>query len=44
MSQIINISRYVASLDLEPDDFWLPLHEVIVNSIQGIKDIIVTGK
>lgn len=44
MSQIINISRYVASLDLEPDDFLLPLHEVIVNSIQSIEDSINKDK
>lgn len=44
MSQIINISRYVASLDLEPDDFLLPLHEIIVNSIQSIEDSVNKDK
>jgi hypothetical protein len=38
MSQVINISRYVSSLDLEPDDYLLPLHEVVVNAIQSIED------
>ena len=38
MPQIINIKRYIASLELEPNDYLLPLHEVVVNAIQSIED------
>src|SRR6266542_772276 len=38
MAQTLNISGFVAGIDIEPDEFMLPLHEVIVNSIQSIED------
>ena len=38
MAQTFNISGFVASIDIEPDEYLLPLQEVIVNSIQSIED------
>ena len=38
MGQTFNISGFVAGIDIEPDEFLLPLNEVIVNSIQSIED------
>ena len=38
MGQTLNIKRFVEGIDIEPDEFMLPLHEVIVNSIQSIED------
>jgi len=38
MAQTLNIKGFVSGIDIEPDEFMLPLHEVIVNSIQSIED------
>ncbi|MEJ7680727.1 MAG: hypothetical protein WKG06_23325 [Segetibacter sp.] len=38
MAQTLNIRGFVAGIDIEPDEFMLPLHEVIVNAIQSIED------
>ncbi|MBN1969182.1 MAG: hypothetical protein JW870_07420 [Candidatus Delongbacteria bacterium] len=38
MAQTINIKGLVSSFEIEPDEFMLPLHEVIINSIQSIED------
>ncbi|MCD4745121.1 MAG: hypothetical protein K8R58_02355 [Bacteroidales bacterium] len=38
MAQTFNIPGFVASIDIEPDEYLLPLQEVIVNSIQSIED------
>jgi len=38
MSTIVNLRSYIAGLDITPVDFLLPLHEVVVNSIQSIED------
>lgn len=38
MSQTLNIKGFVSGIDIEPDEFMLPLQEVIVNSIQSIED------
>ena len=36
MSQTLNIKEFVWGIDIEPDEFMLPLLTVIVNSIQRI--------
>ena len=36
--QTLNIRGFVAGIDIEPDEYLLPLQEVIVNSIQSIED------
>lgn len=38
MAQTFNISGFVASIDIEPDEYLLPLQEAVVNSIQSIED------
>jgi DNA-binding protein H-NS len=38
MAQTLNIKGFVSGIDIEPDEFMLPLLEVIVNSIQSIED------
>lgn len=38
MAQTLNIKGFIAGIDIEPDEFMLPLHEVVVNSIQAIED------
>ena len=38
MAQTLNIKNFVAGIDIEPDEYLLPLLEVIVNAIQGIED------
>lgn len=38
MSQTLNIKGFISGIDIEPDEFMLPLQEVIVNSIQSIED------
>jgi hypothetical protein len=38
IEQNINFKGLINSIDIKPDDFLLPLHEVIVNSIQSIED------
>jgi hypothetical protein len=39
MKQTINLPGFVSSIDIEPDEFMLPLHEVVVNAIQSIEDV-----
>ena len=39
MNQTINLPGFVSSIDIEPDEFMLPLHEVVVNAIQSIEDV-----
>lgn len=36
--QTLNIRGFVAGIDIEPDEYLLPLQEVVVNSIQSIED------
>lgn len=38
MAQTINIKGFVAGIEIQPDEFLLPLQEVIVNAIQSIED------
>jgi hypothetical protein len=38
MAQTLNIKGFVSGIDIDADEFMLPLHEVIVNSIQSIED------
>lgn len=38
MAQTLNIGGFIAGIDIEPDEYLLPLHEVVVNSIQSIED------
>jgi len=38
MAHTLNIKGFIARIDIEPDEFMLPLNEVIVNSIQAIED------
>jgi hypothetical protein len=38
MAQTLNIRGFVAGIEIEPDEFLLPLQEAIVNSIQSIED------
>ncbi len=38
MAQTFNIKGFVAGIDIEPDEYMLPLQEVIVNAIQSIED------
>lgn len=39
MGQTFNIRGFVAGIDIDPDEYLLPIHEVIVNSIQSIEDM-----
>ncbi len=36
--QTLNIRGFVDSIDIEPDEYLLPLQEIVVNSIQSIED------
>lgn len=38
VNQTINLSGFVSNIEIDPDEFLLPLQEVIVNSIQSIED------
>ena len=38
MAQTLNIRGFVAGIEIEPDEYLLPLQEAIVNSIQSIED------
>lgn len=38
MAQTFNVKGFVAGIDIEPDEYMLPLQEVIVNAIQSIED------
>lgn len=38
MAQTLNIRGFIAGIDIEPDEYLLPLQEVIVNAIQSIED------
>lgn len=38
MAQTLNIAGFVAGIDIEPDEYLLPLQEAVVNSIQSIED------
>lgn len=38
LEQKVNYKGHIKSIDIKPDEFLLPLHEVIVNSIQSIED------
>jgi hypothetical protein len=37
-SQTFNIEGFVAGIEIEPDEYLLPLLEVVVNAIQSIED------
>ncbi len=39
MEQTLNLRGFIAGIDIEPDEFMLPILEVIVNAIQSIEDI-----
>lgn len=38
VNQTINLSGFVSNIEIDPDEYLLPLQEVIVNSIQSIED------
>ena len=38
IEQKVNYTGLINSIDIKPDEYLLPLHEVIVNSIQSIED------
>ncbi len=38
INQTINLNGFVSNIEIEPDEFLLPLQEVIVNAIQSIED------
>lgn len=38
LEQKVNYKGLINSIDIKPDEFLLPLHEVIVNAIQSIED------
>lgn len=38
VSQTINLSGFVSNIEIDPDEYLLPLQEVIVNSIQSVED------
>lgn len=38
MAQTFNIKGFVDSIEIQPDEYLLPLQEIIVNSIQSIED------
>lgn len=38
MFQTVNLPGFVSSIDIELDEFMLPLQEVVVNAIQSIED------
>jgi len=38
IEQKVNYKGLIKSIDIKPDEFLLPLHEVIVNSIQSVED------
>lgn len=38
LEQKVNYKGLINSIDIKPDEFLLPLHEVVVNSIQSIED------
>ncbi|WP_428231102.1 hypothetical protein [Flavobacterium sp.] len=38
LEQKVNYRGLINSIDIKPDEYLLPLHEVIVNSIQSIED------
>ncbi len=38
MAQTLNIAGFVAGINIEPDEYLLPLQEAVVNSIQSIED------
>jgi len=39
MAQTFNIRGFVASIDIQPDEYLLPLQEIVVNAIQSIEDM-----
>lgn len=38
VNQTINLNGFVSNIEINPDEYLLPLQEVIVNSIQSIED------
>lgn len=38
LEQKVNYAGLINSIDIKPDEYLLPLHEVIVNSLQSIED------
>ncbi|HRN72212.1 MAG TPA: hypothetical protein PLM81_03725 [Ginsengibacter sp.] len=38
MAQTLNVRGFISGIDIEPDEYLLPLQEIIVNAIQGIED------
>lgn len=44
INQTINLNGFVSNIEIEPDEYLLPLQEVIVNSIQSIEDKQNTNK
>lgn len=41
MAQTFNIRDFVASIDIQPDEYLLPLNEIIVNAIQSIEEVLI---
>ena len=39
MAQTFIIRGFVNSLDIKPDEFLLPLYEVVINALQSIEDV-----
>lgn len=42
--QSVNLAGFVSNIEIEPDEFMLPLQEIIVNAIQSIEDKDSQGK
>lgn len=38
MAQTLNIRNFVSGIEIKPDEYLLPLQEVVVNAIQSIED------
>lgn len=41
MAQTFNIRGFVASIDIQPDGYLLPLNEIVVNAIQSIEEVLI---
>ncbi len=41
MAQTFNIRDFVASIDIQPDEYLLPLNEIVVNAIQSIEEVLI---
>jgi hypothetical protein len=41
MAQTFNIRGFVASIDIQPDEYLLLLNEIVVNAIQSIEEVLI---